>query len=60
MRGQMLPVYCEWYALCMNSPDGTVTHPVLGEVPTCERCARRHALKLKPWNEQLTLPVEGL
>ena len=35
---------CEWYALCDNPPAGTVTHPILGEVPTCTRCANKHQL----------------
>lgn len=38
---------CEWYALCMNPAEGTVTHPILGEVPTCSRCAGKHNLRLK-------------
>lgn len=30
---------CEWFARCTNEAAGTVSHPILGEVPTCERCA---------------------
>ncbi len=30
---------CEWFAHCANPADGMVTHPVLGDVPTCLRCA---------------------
>lgn len=37
---------CEWYALCPNPADGTVKHPVLGDVPTCQRCADRFELPL--------------
>lgn len=37
---------CEWYALCPNPADGTVKHPVLGDVPTCQRCADRFELLL--------------
>lgn len=33
---------CEWYLLCFNVPIGTVTHPILGEVPVCERCLNKH------------------
>lgn len=36
---------CEWFALCTNPAAGTVTHPILGEVPTCERCATMLDLK---------------
>lgn len=39
---------CDWYKLCHNPPVGTVTHPILGEVPTCEPCAAKHDLALKP------------
>lgn len=30
---------CEYFALCDNPADGTVDHPILGTVPTCNRCA---------------------
>lgn len=40
-------VYCEWYALCTNEADGLVAHPILGNVPTCTRCADKHSLTLK-------------
>lgn len=30
---------CEWFALCENTPTGSTSHPVLGDVPTCDRCA---------------------
>lgn len=39
---------CEWYALCPNPADGVVAHAVLGEVPTCQRCADRFELALVP------------
>lgn len=38
---------CEWFALCPNPADGTVSHPVLGDVPTCTRCADKLGLKLQ-------------
>ena len=42
---------CRWYALCDNAADGYVEHPILGDVPTCERCASRHELILMPNKE---------
>lgn len=41
------PNWCQWFAKCTNDAAGTVTHPILGEVPTCTRCARAHSLNLK-------------
>lgn len=38
---------CDWFLLCENPPDGMVAHPVLGEVPTCRRCAERLDLDLE-------------
>lgn len=38
---------CQWFARCSNPADGIVEHPILGEVPCCDRCAR-----------QLDLPIE--
>ena len=32
-------VPCEWFALCENTAATFVYHPVLGDVPTCARCA---------------------
>lgn len=29
---------CAWFALCDRPADYTVSHPILGEVPTCRRC----------------------
>lgn len=31
-------ILCEWFALCTREAAGTVYHPVLGDVPTCDRC----------------------
>lgn len=42
-------VTCDWFALCPNPSDGTVHHPILGDVPTCERCAHKLELKLEVW-----------
>jgi hypothetical protein len=37
---------CEWFALCDNASVGTVKHPILGDVPTCQRCADKLSLDL--------------
>ena len=29
---------CEWFLLCTNPATGSTPHPVLGKVPTCDRC----------------------
>ena len=36
-----LGVACGWFALCDRLATTRVEHPVLGAVPTCERCAAR-------------------
>lgn len=41
-------ITCEWYVLCDKKADGIVHHPILGEVPTCQRCAIKHDLELVP------------
>lgn len=38
---------CEWFARCERPAAGTVAHPVLGDVPTCQECARRFDLDLR-------------
>lgn len=30
---------CAWFALCTREAVTTVPHPVLGDVPCCQRCA---------------------
>lgn len=32
---------CEWFALCDREALVMVSHPILGAVPTCGRCANR-------------------
>lgn len=36
-----MTVMCEWFAMCDHDADGLRTHPVLGHVPICARCADR-------------------
>lgn len=37
---------CEYFALCANPADGVVRHPILGEVPACQRCAAKTGQEL--------------
>lgn len=37
---------CQWFALCDHRADGVVAHPILGAVPTCQRCADMLALDI--------------
>lgn len=32
---------CVWFAFCDRSADGVRTHPILGPLPICTRCADR-------------------
>jgi hypothetical protein len=32
---------CEWFALCENEATKLIPHPILPDVPTCDRCAKR-------------------
>lgn len=31
---------CKWFMMCPNAATRTVPHPILGNVPCCERCAK--------------------
>lgn len=33
---------CRWFALCENEATGTLPHPVLGDVPVCDRCRAKN------------------
>jgi hypothetical protein len=32
---------CEWYLLCTNASTHDEPHPILGNVPTCDRCGEK-------------------
>lgn len=34
-------VHCEWFALCPNVATDTRWHPIVGDVPVCDECAKR-------------------
>lgn len=38
---------CQWFALCDHEAVGVVAHPILGDVPTCQRCADKLELDLR-------------
>lgn len=37
------PIACAAFARCENAATRTVSHPILGGYPSCERCADRLA-----------------
>jgi hypothetical protein len=45
-----MPETCQWFLRCDRVADGTVDHPVLGPVPTCNRCAEVLSLSLEITN----------
>lgn len=44
----LAPNTCLWFAACDSEAAGTVEHPVLGDVPTCQRCADVVGAELVP------------
>lgn len=32
---------CRWWLLCENTATQTLSHPVLGDVPICDRCLQK-------------------
>lgn len=34
---------CQWYAMCANDATTTERHPILGDVPICQRCKDKNA-----------------
>jgi hypothetical protein len=49
---RQVPV-CEWFALCDRPADWLIPHPILGQVPTCQRCADKLNLADLPGAERL-------
>lgn len=41
-----VPTQCAWFVGCQNAADGIVVHPILGDVPTCQRCTDKLGLDL--------------
>lgn len=39
-------ITCQWFARCDHDAVGTTKHPVLGDVPICERCAGKFGLEV--------------
>jgi hypothetical protein len=37
-----VPVLCEYWLMCLNITVRATRHPILGSVPTCERCEAAH------------------
>lgn len=35
------PELCKWFALCDHPATSRQPHPILGEVPICNRCAAK-------------------
>lgn len=47
--------FCAWYALCGRPAVGTMSHPILKEVPCCQRCVDKHEM-----SDRLTRGFEKL
>lgn len=56
--GSRVAVQCAWFALCGRAAVTTVAHPMLGDVPCCERCVEwatrgpREQPLWVPWKEK--------
>lgn len=36
---------CQWFVLCSNPATALVAHPIIGAVPTCQRCIDKFSLE---------------
>lgn len=45
---------CQWFALCDHPATDTEPHPVLGDVPICDRCRRN----LERWRAYATTAAQ--
>ena len=41
MTNQPETITCQWFARCANPTTEAASHPVLGPVPICPRCAQK-------------------
>lgn len=39
------PYVCEWFALCERTANYIVSHPIIGDVPTCHDCIGKLSLE---------------
>jgi len=46
------PAVCQWFLRCGAPATGTTPHPILGAVPTCDRCAHFAAHGTFPKKEE--------
>lgn len=37
-------VICQWFAMCDQEADRLIIFPILGDIPTCARCAEKLGL----------------
>ena len=44
-----LVVACGWFARCDRPANGVQPHPILGDIPSCQRCADVVSGTLTPW-----------
>lgn len=50
---------CQWFALCENEATTTRPHPILGDVPICQRCDEKVArIEAATRRDKLELPKE--
>lgn len=53
-RAAEAPQLCQWFALCDHEAEWLVPHPILGLVPTCDRCLGRVGDSRRAGAERIT------